>query len=413
MVPLKIATRPGLLLMPSPESPAERAAEKRRIRKHQVFDAIRRLGPISRIEVSRAMGFNLPTVSLLVDELVAEGLATEAKAKKTAIGRRPIPVSLNSHAACVMGIEVGKSATIGLLMNLEGTILARVEHPSPEFTTPQAQSKWVESFVTELFAQQAGGLPPLAGVGIALPGLIHRTENARQLLEPEAEAIRSKLAELLDVPVLILNNANMMALGVLWFEPPKDAESFATINLGEGLGLGVVSEGRLFSGARSHAGEIGHLALGEQGVPCYCGGNACLENTASGSGLRRLAARAGILVDGKPPSPARLAEMARGGDEKAQEVYNQFAAALARGVGAVINLFNPAVIVLVGAVSRESDIFLPRMQEELERVSLPGLLRETRIAVSGFVENAAPIGSCACVLNRIFNTTHISAASVI
>jgi predicted NBD/HSP70 family sugar kinase len=105
--------------------------------------------------------------------------------------------------------------------------------------------------------------------------------------------------------------------------------------------------------------------------------------------------------------------MARAGDAKARAIFDDFAAALARGVGAVINLFNPAVIVLVGAVSRESDLFLPRLLEELPRVSLPGLLKETRITVSGLVENAAPLGSCACVLHHIFNTTHISAARVI
>jgi Zn-dependent membrane protease YugP len=118
MLNVNLPIRPGLLITETPDTPADRVAEKRRIRKHQVLDIIRRQGPVPRVEIARTLGFNLPSVSSLVDELVSEGLASEDKAKRTPIGRRPIPVSFNPEAASIIGIDVGKTSTIGLLMDL-------------------------------------------------------------------------------------------------------------------------------------------------------------------------------------------------------------------------------------------------------------------------------------------------------
>ena len=410
----KMRTRPGLLLMESPESPAQRAAEKRRIRKHQILDTIRKSGPISRVDIARALGFNLPTVSSLVDELVGDGLALEDEAKKTAIGRRPIPVSLNAQAASVMGIDVGKTRTIGLIMNLGGTILGRVEQESPLFGRPEEQARWIEQVATELLSQYSGAIPPLAGVGVALPGLIYRPQSSMQILEPEAEAIRDLLVGRLHVPVLVHNDARMMALGILWFgRTPDLPANFVTINVGLGLGMGVVAENSLYHGGFGHAGEIGHLPLGEPGIACYCGGKACLENTASGAGLERLAARAGITREGRRATTPELAQMARAGDKRAIAVFEKFSMGLAAGIGSVMCLINPATVILAGRVVRCADVFMPKLLEELKTTTIGGLVNETRIEVSELAENAGPLGTCACVLHHIFSTAHISAASVV
>ena len=240
--------REGLLLTQSPTSPAERTQEKRRIRKHQVLDCIRRHGPIARTEIARVLAFNLPSVSNLVDELVSEGLATEDAAKKTPLGRRPIPVVLNSSAACVMGVDVGKSATIGLLMNLGGTILGRQESSTPQGMTMEEQGVWVSRFARELLDAQSDTIPPLAGIGIGLPGVLHRPDRVNSLLAPEAEAVRSEVEKAIGVTVLVENDARMMAHGVLWFKRSQEWKTFAVLNLGVGLGMGMVIDRDVFTG---------------------------------------------------------------------------------------------------------------------------------------------------------------------
>ncbi len=408
-----VRTRKGLLLLESPDSPAQRTAEKRRIRKHQVLNAIRLYGPIARVDVARKLGFNLPTVSGLVDELVAEGLALESAPKKTAIGRRPIPVSLNPHAACVLGVDLGKIVTIGLLMNLGGTVLGRMESNTPSFSSPQEQGEWVRQFVREFLQSHAETIPPLAGVGVALPGFIYRPERAERHLTPEVEAIQSRLHEDLDIPIIVDNDAQMMALGTLWFGNETDLKTFCILNIGYGIGMGTVIDRAVYSGFYGHAGEIGHIPLGEPGLPCYCGGHSCLENTASGSGIERMAREMGLVHGNKVLSVFDIADLARQNDPKALEIWQKFSQALARGIGTIITLFNPEAVILAGRFTRCADVFFDATMEHLRQTTFPALLEETTIKVSDLKENAGPLGTCASVLHHIFYASHIPAEAVV
>jgi predicted NBD/HSP70 family sugar kinase len=408
-----IKTRKGLLLLKSPDSPAERTAEKRRIRKHQVLDAIRRYGPIARVEIARKLGFNLPTVSNLVDELVREGLAIESEPRRTAIGRRPIPVYLNPHAACVLGVDLGKIVTIGLIMNLGGTILGRVEKSTPTFSSASEQGRWVQEFVREFLREHAETLPPLAGVGVALPGFIYRPERAERHLTPEVEEIQRRLEEDLDVPIIVDNDAQMMALGALWFGNASNYRTFCILNIGYGIGMGTVIDRAVYQGFFGHAGEIGHIPFGQAGYPCYCGGHSCLENTASGSGVERMARETELWPSDKIFSAFDIADLARKGDQTAVAIWNRFATALARAIGTVITLFNPQAVILAGRYTKCSDVFFDRMMEELKATTFPALLNETDIVVSDLKENAGPLGTCACVLHHIFSASHIPAVAVV
>jgi len=408
-----IATRKDLLLLKSPDSPAERTAEKRRIRKHQVLDVIRRFGPIARVEIARKLGFNLPTVSGLVDELVREKLAIQSEPRRTAIGRRPVPVSLNHHAACVLGVDVGKIVTVGLIMNLGGTILGRNEKPTPNFASASEQGQWVQEFVREFLREHADTLPPLAGVAIALPGFIYRPERAERHLTPEVEEIQRRLEQDLDVPIIVDNDAQMMALGAMWFGNAAEYNTFCILNIGYGIGMGTVIDRVVYQGFFGHAGEIGHVPLGQPELPCYCGGHSCLENTASGSGVERLAREKNLFPAGKIFSALDVADLARQGDPTAVEIWKTFAHALARAIGAVITLFNPQAVILAGRYTRCSDVFFNETMEELRTTTFPALLNETDIVVSDLKENAGPLGTCACILHHIFSASHIPAVDVV
>ena len=414
---MPIKTKANLLLMNVPVSPAERTAEKRRIRKHQILDSIRRLGPLSRVDVANDLGFNLPTVSSLVDDLVVEGLVIEDKAKPTSIGRRPIPLRLNENAACVMGIDIGKTRTIGLLMNIGGTILTRIEEGSDAFEGVFPDAQWVDGFCNRLFASYEGELPLLAGIGVGLPGLIYRAHSGeRKIMEPYAQLIKDGLEARFKVPAIVLNVARMMAFGIRWFgqdDSEEPVKNFAAVALGYGLSMGSVIDNHLFLGSHGHAGEFGHLPLGEPGVECYCGGNCCLENIVSGSGLERMATQAGLVEKGKQFIAEELAQRARSGDSQAQDIWNRFADALARGIGTIICLHNPGKIYLAGRVAHAADVFMPRLQETLARTTVAAMVQETEVTVTPLMDEAGSLGTCACVLHHIFYASHINAEDVV
>lgn len=411
---LNIPTRLDLLKTETPDTPADRVAEKRRIRKHQVLDIIRRNGPIPRVEIARLLGFNLPSVSSLVDDLLTEGLATEDKALKTAIGRRPIPVVFNPNAAAVIGVDVGKTSTIGLLMNLGGEVLCRLEKPSMVPLDFAELPAFLERFVQQLIETCIPETPALAGLAIGLPGLIYEPTqpHVRQLF-PKIQRVKDHISNTFGVPVIIDNDARMMAYGALRFGNASEHHCMAIVNLGYGLGLGLVINGSIYQGSHGHAAELGHIPFGDEGIKCHCGLERCLENIASGFGLERLARQAEITREGRAVTSAELAEMARQGDARAKEIFERYAVALARGLSSLINIFNPEVVVLAGRVSRAADVFMELLLTELKTGTYPIIHSETQIIVSDLFENAGPLGSCACVLHHIFSSAHITVESIV
>ncbi|MDK2971455.1 MAG: hypothetical protein PWP23_1210 [Candidatus Sumerlaeota bacterium] len=404
----KIPTRPDLVVVPNSSTPADRSIEKRRLRKHSVLNVVRAHGPVSRAGISKISNFNLPSVSALVDELVEEGLVLEEEAQRVPRGRRPIPVHLNESAASILGIDIGKSSTIGLLLNLGGTLITRVEKRTPSLSTPKAHEEWVAKIAAQVFAETGDKTPPLAGIGIGLPGLIGKSSSGTET-HNIATHLATSLEAIYGVCTIVENDARMMALGCMLFGQGKALSSFAVLNIGFGLGMGLVLDGRLFQGTQGFGGEIGHIPLGESGVPCYCGKSGCLENIVSGSGLVRLAKAKGLAVS----DAAEVAELARKGDRKALAIFRTFSEHLGRTAAVVMNLYDPEAVILSGRVCRAGDLFIDGARAELERHVLAPIARHSELLVSTLDVDLGPIGAAAAVLHRIFFSSHVSIDEVI
>lgn len=395
------------------DTPAERVAGKKQVRKTQVMEALRSKGPLSRVDVARGLGFNVSTVAALVDELVAEGIAVELRDKKPSIGRPPIPVALNPSAACVLGIDLGRTTSECMLMDISGHVLGRIERPSPTGRDPRKDTAYVESLIVELLRTHKDNLPPLAGVGVAVPGILYNKEEGAPKELEEPKELEDHITNLLHVPVIVEGDSRMLALGELWFGHQRDLRTFAVVIITDGLGSTLMIDRKPYYGIDRIAGDLGHVPLGDPGVECFCGGHSCLENIASGKGLERMAEVAGLMVDGRPAHPGELAAMARKGDQKACEIFDRFAAGLARGVSTVIMMGNPEMVILSGRVARYSDVFIERFEKELREKVLPVYMRHAKVTVSDLYEDAVSLGTCACVLHHIFGVSHITVESVV
>lgn len=418
---MEIPFRRDLLVMPSPEStPSDRSIDKRRIRKHFVLNVIREHGPLSRAEIAKQSGLNLPSVSSLMDDLIADGLVIEQEARLSLRGRRPIPVYLRDDAASVLGIDIGKRTTTTLLTNLRAKSLLSYERPTPELTSPEAYTAWAMEVAESILQEASGFMPPLCGIGVALPGLVSSANSDAPTVGEGAvvsgeswmavEAMRKALSEAFGVEVLVDNDARINVPGATWFSnrQPK-FKNFAVLNIGIGLGLGILANGHVLRGAQGFAGEIGHIPLGREGVPCYCGLSGCLENAASGAAIADMAKERGY----KTQDVEELAQMAREGDAGAQEIFRIFAVALGRGVATIINLFNPEAIILSGKVSRAADVFLADLKTSMAAHALPAPFAETVLMVENPAKNLSSLGAVAVVLHQIFYSSHISFEEVI
>jgi len=333
-------------------------------------------------------------------------------------GRRPIPVFLNPDAASVLGIDIGKRTTTVLLTNLVADTIETFERPTPSFRSPQACADWAVEMAQAMFTATGNDIPPLCGIGVALPGLvsIEATEGTTSAPVPEGigaaavEPVRAALAAIYIVEVLVDNDARIMVPGVQWSGSEEShCQSFVVISIGYGLGIGVALNGQILSGAHGFAGEIGHIPLGRPDIACYCGRLGCLDNTASGAALSSMA-----LQQGLPTSDVtQLATMARNGNVAAREVFSTFAMALGRGVATLISLFNPEAVIIHGKVSRAADLFMPAVKEAVARHTLPAPLANVKIVVADPEKNLSSLGAVAVVLNKIYFSSQVTFEEVI
>lgn len=406
MLDFKLPTRTDLILVSRADSPAGRVSGKRLVRKSQILNAVRRAGELSRVEISRQLGYNFRSVTLLADELVHDGILKECAPRKTSSGHRPVPLRLVNDAACVLGIDNGRARTRALIMDLAGNVLARTETPSDFGCGIEEQLAWFETFLADFLRPLGRGLPPLAGCGITCDGFMYKQRTAG--LPGSGTEVYARTQELLGVPVTgSLSDSRMLAIAIRFQAKEPPPEDMVVLNVTDGLGSAPFVKGATYVGNLGWAGEVGHLPLGDPGVPCHCGGNACLENIASGTGLVRMAAREGLIPSPDLAHVHRLAARARSGDAEVQKIWARLGQGLGKAVGICEMTFNPESIVIGGKLACHADLFETAMREEAARFAAPYVSRETKLEISLWTDEGVVTGTCVSVLNRIFDAAHV------
>ncbi len=243
-----------------------------------------------------------------------------------------------------VGLDIGGTKTLGLVLDAEGAILAEVREP----TEPGAQGI-VRSAARVFEALRVATGQRLEGaVGVGIPGVVDVRQGAVKHavnlgVSGDWLPLRTLLAERLGVPVVLENDVNVAALGAAALD---DASDLVYLSIGTGLAAGLVLEGRLRRGDHGAAGEIGHVPVDPNGTVCQCGQRGCLETIVSGSAL----AAAWPSVD-VPPAQALFAA-AQSGDPAAIAARDRFSAGAASAIRLLSLTVDPASIVLGGGVSQ-------------------------------------------------------------
>lgn len=394
------------------DSPAERMAAIRQLRKGQILNHLLKNGPTSRVDIARALGFNLRTVSLLVASLVEDNVVVEQPVKvSTSMGRRPVPLELNAEAACVLAIDVRRFRTDWALLDLQGRLLVKDSTPSDFGDSPEEQATWLVEMTTRFLAAHHGMLPPLAGAGLSFEGFVFKQHVAHRH-GAVTEVIRETLEKALDSPVIADTDSRLVALGEQWFGAAGGAGNAVLVNISDGLGLGCIVNGKLLAGHNGLAGEIGHVPLGDPGIACYCGASGCLENIVSGSGLVRLATQSAIFSDTRKPDLQVLMDSVSH-NPRARAVVDKFIRHLSMAVVLTTNIFDPETIVLGGPVAPLIAPFHHQILDTLDSSAVPFILEKTRISFSTLGEDAVLLGAAAQILSHIYSASHVDAEALL
>ena len=224
----------------------------------------------------------------------------------------------------------------------------------------------------------------------------------------EDRPIASFLEDELKRPVYVENDSRAMTYGEYICGVANDEDDMLFINVSWGLGMGMVSDGKLSYGKSGFSGEIGHFPLLDNDQICHCGKTGCLETGASGSAIHRIfmeklaEGRASLLSDkhseGKDITLDDILNAVNEEDVLAIEVVEEIGSVLGRAIAGLINIFNPELVVIGGIVSKVKEYLLLPIKSAIQKHSLNMVNKDTTIKFSKLGEKAGPIG--ACMLSR-------------
>lgn len=297
----------------------------------------------------------------------------------------------------LLGVDVGGSAISAGLVTEDGEVLATAASPT-HVDGPGTAGLTLRRLVDDLRSRaEAGGLTPVA-IGVGLPGVVDtRSGTIMSSINFVPELARVPVAERLGaatgLPVFVDNDVNALALGAWMFGPGRGTRSLALLALGTGVGGGVILDGTLIRGAHGCAGEIGHITIDRAEGSCVCGGTGCLCAFVGGRAIEMEARR---RVSAAPGSPllalaggdadaitARLVfETAAQGDGLARAIVDRALEALGAGLGAIVNVLDPEIIVVTGGVADSLVGLEGEVRRQAARFALPQAFDGARIVLA-------------------------------
>lgn len=376
----------------------------RDINRQIVLSYVRDRGPISRAQIARETELHRSTVSLIIDELVGDGLIVETGEGESTGGRKPTLYKLRTGVPVAIGIDLApRTTTIGIA-DLGGNVLEQLAFstsPDVDFMTSKIVDK-----VSELLTRYPSDS---LEIGISVPGLVEQG-TGRVLHMPYFDwrnwDICGRLEKATGLNVTIDNDANATALAELWLSQDRlgKADTFLAILVGEGIGTGVVFDGRLYRGEQGAGGEFGHMILGKDApVPCSCGSRECWEAYASEKAMleryKKLLNKEDMRQNGI--GAGDLVELALDGEKHAVQALRETVEHLGNGISSLIVGLSPQVVVVSGKITRAWSLFEDQLSRVSERSMIAGL-PPTKLVPSSLGDLPTLTGAFCLVLARRF-----------
>ena len=360
---------------------------------------------ISRAEIARVTRLTRTTVSDVVGSLLTEGLVSEVGIGESIGGKSPILLSLVKDSRYMISLNLAHDQFCGAVVNLRGEIKAMESVPVSGRDGEQALVL-VYEILDRLVEKEWA---PLVGIGVGTPGLVNTREgmvvNAVNL-DWQNLPLAQLLKERYQLPVHIMNDSQAAAIGeYVYGGGYKADENLVVINLRQGIGAGILVNGRLFQGDGGGAGEIGHMVVQENGLLCRCGNHGCLETIAS---ARAVVERAKALVSEYPASALARDEENIGldtlesafaaKDPLAQRVIFDAGHYLGLSIASLISMLNVQRFVLIGDMTRFGQPWLEIVREAATHATLTKLAEGTRIEVGKLDYRGCMMGASALTL---------------
>jgi predicted NBD/HSP70 family sugar kinase len=366
-----------------------------------ILELIRRRGTTTRSQLASVTGLARSTISDRVDQLIAGGLIAEVGEAPSSGGRPPVLLGLNAGAGAILAADLGATHSRLAVCDLGGVAMAERPLNVDIAAGPEVVLGVVEKVFADLLGEAGKGVRDVMGVGIGVPGPVEFAAG-RAVSPPimpgwDGYPIRDRFSERYDVPVLVDNDVNIMALGEHWAmsDPPDD---FLFIKVGTGIGSGLILGGRLHRGAQGAAGDIGHVPVAEAAdVLCRCGNTGCLETVAGGRALALALTAAGV----EAADSRAVVALVKAGNRQAIQAVRDAGRLIGRVLASTVNLLNPAAIVVGGDIAGADEQLFAGMREVVYRRSTALATSRLQIRQSALEDRAGVTGAAAMVIEHV------------
>lgn len=340
----------------------------RDINRRIILNLIRTRHPISRADLARVSGLQRSTVSSIVEQLIEERWVLYGATGRLPRGRRPTFLRLNDERV-IVGVDIRPTQTTVALADANGKFISQEMVPTP--TDPEVAVRRLVESVQRIMHSCQG--KKVEGIGISLPGRFSPASN-RLVFAPNLPwadfDIHTPIAKATGLEVEMENAANACVLAAVWFDHLEECKNFVVVTVSEGIGTGILVNGRLVQGMNGMAGEFGHVPLDPEGPVCGCGSRGCWEVFASNRAGLRYYNESGNEQGGL--SFPDLLSRADHGDVRAAKSVEKMAHYLGRGMRMIVAGLAPERIIIVGDLTRSWHRFGPVIETEVQRQVLPG-----------------------------------------
>jgi predicted NBD/HSP70 family sugar kinase len=372
------------------------AAYIKRINRSLIIREIVKEGMISRADLSKVTALTRATISAQVADLLEEGLIVETQLEHHNVGRKPIMLSLDKDAGYALGIDLDFDHISFTLSNLLGQPITSTKIDINSSDYPEILALLIDhikGYINDYKNRRYG----IVGIVIAIHGLVTKEQAIHFIprLGWQNVDLKNDLEKAIGLDVIIENNANLSSFAERAFFHHQTDNLLCT-TLYSGIGLGMMMKNDFFRGHDGFAGEIGHMIVVPDGIPCKCGNKGCWEKYASETSVFEFLSKKKQV---KNPSYEQIQKWLDDGDAEVLEIIEQFIYYLSIGLNNMINMYNPDVLVLDSELLRMYPNALEKIKGNLN--SYISHFRE--LSISSMGRKSSVLGACALAIKHFLD----------
>jgi len=379
-----------------------------------ILDMIRLHGALSKSELSRITGLSPTAAGMIASGLLEKGYLQERGEGESSGGRKPVLLELAPRSYYSVGVDMDVGCIRAVLMDITGALVCELTRPMPDPPLFEEAEAIVRDMVAGVLDEHSVAKDRLLGIGISVPGIVDM-ETGRIVLAPnlgwENVNFGICMGQPPGIPVFVENEAMSSAICENWVGSCKGINNFVCINIKSGVGSGIFADGRLYRGAGGSAGEVGHIAVDENGPRCGCGNYGCLETLVSSSRIVEKARK--LAKQGASPGLSALQDIgeidldmlvkaSKEGDEAAKAILIESARYLGIAVSYIVNTLNPSKVVIGKDFTRYADVVIDYLRSIVYCKALKTHASKVEIVSSPIGDRASALGAAIIPLKALF-----------